>query len=94
MHGDLLCRATCSVQQPYHRCGVASHTDGEHAGMSHTPCVVFAPTRQSPVLGQCFHSRAAPYEGPDGTPGRRPEYDSPLASVVGWLTSGAFRPAR
>ena len=49
VHGDLLRRAPCSVQQPYHRCGVASRTDGEYAGISHTPCVVFAPARHSPV---------------------------------------------
>ena len=94
VHGDLLRRATCSVQQPYHRCEGASHTT--------------ANTQECHILRMWSLHRPGNlrswasvstteqmlYEGPDVTSGRRAEYDSPLASVVSWLTSGAFRPAR
>jgi len=94
VHRDLPRRATCSVQHLDHRCGGASHTTANTQA-----CHILRvwPLHRPGNLRSWANvstPEQMPYGGPDVTPGRCAEYDSPLVSVVGWLTSGAFRPTR
>ena len=94
MHRDLLRRATCSVQQPYHRCGIASHTTANTQACHMLRVWPFHQHGNLQSWASVSTPEQMPYEGPDVTPSCCAEYDSPLVSVVGWLTSGVFRPVR